>query len=160
MKLLRKAAAFITAILDIRSTFASDVSIAAAAGEAIIGDVMPMDTTGMNLGNAMTPVYLVVGITEAVVSAGAATVQFKLYSHSTATVTSGVEHFASAAIPKADLTVGEIAVAIILPQGDYGAYLGVSAVTAVATTTAGKINAHLTMDAPNGWKAYPDAITD
>lgn len=158
--LARKAHAFITAILDTRTQFASNLAAFAAAGEAIIGDIIPLDSSGMNLGNAMTPVYLVIGVTDTFLSAGASTVQFKLYSHSTSTVTSGVEHFASAAIPKADLATGDIVVAVALPQGEYGAFLGISAVTAVATNTAGKVNAYLTMDPPQGWKAYPDAIVD
>lgn len=162
MKLWNKvklAAAIITAILDSRTEFADATTIAHAAGEVILGNVIPLDTTGMNLGNSMTPVYLVISIDTSVDSAGgAATVLFKLMSHSTATVTSGVTHVATAAIEEANLTAGTIALCVPLPAGEYGTYLGVTYTVAGETTTAGKANAYLTLEPPNGWKAYANAI--
>jgi len=158
---VRKAAAFITAILDVRTTFADKLSIAHAAGETILGDVIPLDTTGMNLGNTMTPVYLVIGVSTEMDSAGdAATVAFKLMSHSTEVVTSGVTHVQTPAFTEAQAVEGAILHAQALPQGEYGEFLGLSYTIAGETSTAGAVNAYLTMDAPQGWKAYPDAITD
>lgn len=157
--LVRKAKAIITAILDLRSTFASATSIAHAAGETILGNIVPMDTAGLNLGNSMTPVYLVIGVTTALDSAGgAATVQFKLCSHSTATVTDGTDHITSAAFTEAQAIVGAILVCQPLPQAEYAKYIGVSYTIAGEASTAGAVNAYLTVDPPNGWKAYANAI--
>jgi hypothetical protein len=47
-----------------------------------------------------------------------------------------------------------------LPVGtvsDYERYLGILCVTVTTTTTAGTINAFLTLD-PGRWKSYPDAV--
>jgi hypothetical protein len=159
--LVRKAKAFITAILDVHTQFAAAGSLIQAVGTAILDGIIPLDTTGMNLGNGMTPVYLVIGITTEVDSAGdAATIDFKLYSHSTATVTSGVLHVSSGVVAQAAMTAGDIVLAVALPQGEYGAFLGVAFTVAGADVTAGACNAYLTMDPPEGWKAYPNAISD
>lgn len=156
---VRMAKAFITAILDLRTTFASGTTIAHAAGEVILGDVIPLDTTGMNLGNSKTPVYLVIAVTETLNSAGgAATALFKLMSHSTATITSGVTHITTKAFTEAEALAGTILLCVALPQAEYGKYLGLSYTIAGETSTAGKVNAYLTLDPPNGWKAYADAI--
>ena len=154
----RKAKAFITAILDLRSTFSSAGSLIHATGAFIFGDVMPIDTTGFNLGQGMQKVYLVIGITTEVDSAGdGATIDFSLMSHSTATVSSGVTHLTTGAVAEANMTAGTIVACIPLPQGTYGKYLGVVATVAGEAVTAGAANAYLTLDPPQGWKAYPAA---
>lgn len=156
---VRMAEAFITAILDERTEFADAVSIAHAAGEVILGDVIPLDTAGMNLGNSMTPVYLVISVDTSLDSTGgASTVAFKLMSHSTATITAGATHLTTAAFTEAQAVAGTILLCVALPQAEYGKYLGLSYTIAGETSTAGKVNAYLTMDPPNGWKAYADAI--
>jgi hypothetical protein len=157
--LVRKAQAFITAILDLRSTFASATSVAATAGTAILGNVMPLDTTGFNLGQAMQRVYLVIAVTTGLDSTGgAATLAFKLMSHSTETITSGVTHVQTAAFTEAQAVAGTVLHCQPLPQGTYGKYLGLAFTIAGETSTVGAVNAYLTLDPPQGWKAYPNAV--
>lgn len=157
--LVRMGAAIMTALIDLRTQFAAATSIAHAQGEVILGDVIPLDTSGMNLGQAMTPVYLVISVDTTMDSAGgAATVLFKLMSHSTSTITSGTAHFTSAAFTEAQAIAGAVLCCIPLPLAEYGSYLGVSYTIGGETSTAGKVNAYLTLDPPNGWKAYANAI--
>lgn len=159
--LIRKAAAFITAILDKRTEFASAGSlIANAAAETLLGSTMSMDTSGMQLGQSMTPVYLVISIDTAVVAAGgAANITFKLKSDSAADLSAApVTHFATAAIAKGTLVAGYVVCCIALPQGCYGKYLGVTFTPDTNNVGTGKANAYLTMDPPQGWKAYANAI--
>lgn len=157
--LARMAKAFITAILDVRTTIADAVSVAHAAGTVILGDVIPMDTNGLNLGNSMTPVYLVIGVSTTLDSAGgAATVAFKLMSHTTATITSGQTHVQTAAFTEAQAVAGTILHCQPIPQGDYDDYVGLAYTIAGETSTAGAVNAYLTLDPPTGWKSYADAI--
>lgn len=154
--LIRKAKAFITAILDERTEFADATSVIQAVGSAILGDVIPMDTNGLNLGNSMTPVYLVIGVTTEVDSAAdGATIEFKLMSDSDATITDGTLHVTTGAIAEAAMTAGAILHCQPLPQGDYGDFVGVVYTVAGEDVTAGAVNAYLTLDPPNAWKAYP-----
>lgn len=148
--------------IDKRTEFADAVSVVGnAATEAILGDVIPMDTTGFNLGQTMTPVYLVLSVDTTVLAAGgAANVTFKLKSDAVATLDGAgvVTHYSTGAIAKANLTAGTVAVCVPLPHGTYGKFLGVTFTPDTNNTTAGKVNAYLTLDPPNGWKAYPNAI--
>ena len=159
--MIRRAAAFITAILDTRSQFASAGSLTAnAAAETLLGAVMSMDTAGLNLGQSMTPVYLVIGIDTSVVAAGgAANITFKLKSDSVATLDSApVTHLVTAAIAKGTLVAGYVVCCVALPQGEYGKYLGVTFTPDTNNVGTGKANAYLTLDPPQGWKAYANAI--
>ena len=52
---------------------------------------------------------------------------------------------------------GSTPVVIALPYGNYERYLGVRCITATTTTTAGKINAFLTLDA-SAWRPYADNV--
>lgn len=161
-KLILRAKAFITAIIDKRTEFASVVSVIGnAAAEAIAGDVIPLDVTGMNLGMTMSPVYLVISVAETILAAGgAANVTFKMKSDVIAALTEApVTHFTTGAIAKADLTAGTVVACVALPLGDYKKYLGVTFTPDTNNITAGKINAYLTMDPPNSksWKSYPAA---
>lgn len=154
-------------ILDERTEFADAVSVAAAAGTALIGDQIPL-TAVRDVGNGQ-PVYLVITIDTEVITGGAAgTLKFQLASDATAAIAtngSATVHLETPAFVTdgtdandARLKAGAIAFCAPLPlEGmPYEGFLGILAVTATTTTTAGAINAFLTLD-PVKWRAYPDA---
>lgn len=154
-------------IMDERLEFADAVSVAAAAGTALIGDVIDL-TVARDIGNG-EPLYLVITTDTEIITGGVAgTVQFKLVSDAQAAIaTDGTasEHYATkayvtagAAANDAQLNAGGVIACVALPMEGvvYERYLGILCVTATTTTTAGKINAFLTRDAAK-WKAYADA---
>lgn len=133
-------------ILDEKLEFADNLSVAASAGSALVGDVINLDVANRRLTPEM--LFLVIQVTEAFVGSGA-TVQFKLMSDDAAAIntSTGTLHVQTGAIGVASLTVGKY-IAIRLPSGHppYEQYLGIVVTTAGATTTAGKINAFLAND--------------
>lgn len=152
-------------IIDSTAEFCDATSVAAAAGTALVGNVI--DTTdARDLGNGQ-PLYLIISVDTAVITGGSAgTVQFKLSSDSTAAIATdgtATDHILTPTFVTddsgEDLTVGKTLV-YALPGGNdlkaYERYLGILAVTGTTTTTAGKINAFLSLD-PHGWQAYPEA---
>jgi subtilisin family serine protease len=154
-------------ILDERLEFADATSVAAAAGTALIGDVIDLQVA-RDIGNGH-PVYLVITTATEIITAGAAgTLKFQLVSDAqaaiavdgSATVHLDTGNFVTddAAANSPQLNAGGVICCIALPlQGPvYERYLGILAITATTTTTAGAINAFLTLD-PIGWKAYADA---
>lgn len=154
-------------ILDERTEFADAVSVAAAAGTALIGDQIDMSVV-RDLGNGQ-PVYLVITTDTEIITAGTAgTVKFQLVSDAQAAIAtdgSATVHYDTgnfvtddAAANSPQLNAGGVICCVALPlQGPvYERYLGILCVTGTTTTTAGKINAFLTLD-PTGWKAYADA---
>lgn len=144
-------------ILDEKLEFCDATSVAAAAGSALVGDVVDLDTADRRLGSN-TPLALVIQVTTAFVSAGAATVSFELRSDDAAAinVSTGTRHVATAVIGYASLTAGKTII-VPLPAGIpiYERYLGIVVVTAGATTTAGSINAFLVNDAAD-WVAMAE----
>ena len=155
--------------LDERTEFADDVDVSAAAGTALVGDVIDM-TVARDLGNGQ-PVYLCIrtGGTEIITGGTAGTIQFKLASDAAAAIAtdgSATEHIVTdtfvtddSAANSAQLNAGGTIYFGALPQEGfvYERYLGILVVTGTTTTTAGTINAFLTTD-PNGWKSYADAV--
>jgi hypothetical protein len=154
-------------ILDERTEFADNVDVSAAAGTAQIGDVIDMSVV-RDLGNGQ-PVYLCIrtGDTEIITAGAAGTLLFQLASNGTAPLAAdGTDtvHVQTDALVTDDSAAnaaefaagGTIYFAPIPLEGvPYERYLGILAVTATTTTTAGTINAFLTLD-PQGWKAYAD----
>ncbi len=151
-------------IMDERLEFADATSVAAAAGTALIGDVIDLETA-RDIGNG-EPLYLVISVdTEIITGGSAGTLIFQLASDATAAIaTDGTAtvHFASrafvtddSAANDAEMNAGGVPVCVAIPwEGRvYERYLGILAVTATTTTTAGKINAFLTHD-PSKWKSY------
>lgn len=158
-------------ILDERNEFADATSVAAAAGTALIGDVIDLQMTGLDLGVSADPnVWFVITVdTEITTAAGAGTVKFQLVSDAQAAIAtdgSATVHFDTgtiatnvAASNDARLNAGGLICAIRLPVGSYERYLGVLCVTATTTTNAGKINAFIAKDLGNlNYKVYPDAV--
>lgn len=154
--------------LDERLEFADAVSVAAAAGTALIGDVVDLQVA-RDIGRG-SPIYFVITTDTEIITAGSAgTVKFQLVSDAqaaiavdgTATVHIDTGTFVTddAAANSAQLNAGGVIFAGPIPAEGavYERFLGVLCVTATTTTTAGKINAFLTME-PSLWKAYADAI--
>jgi hypothetical protein len=148
-------------ILDERSEFCDATSVVAAAGTALIGDVMDLGTDGVNEGPDL---YLVITTDTEVITAGAAgTVQFKLASDAQAAIAvdgTATDHLITAALVTDDaaandsrLNAGGTVFAAKLPNGVYERYLGILQVTGTTAITAGKVNAFLTPKPPS-WKAF------
>lgn len=145
-------------IMDDYLEFADALASPTAIAKALLGDVVDSDIA-RNLGGDKA-LYLVIQVTEAFTSAGAATVQFILASDGGAVIAvdgSATEHLKTNDIPKATLVVGyQVAFALPPETPDYERYLGVLVEVKTATLTAGKVNAFLTMN-PSAPKSYPDA---
>ena len=154
-------------ILDERNEFADAVSVAAAAGTALIGDVIDLGSASRDTG-AGQPLYLIIQTdTEIITGGSAGTIKFQRASDSTADLaTSATIHFDTgtlvtddAAANDARLNAGGLIASIALPQGAvYERYLGILCVIATTTVTAGKINAFLSADPYPAQRAYPDAM--
>jgi hypothetical protein len=155
-------------IMDERLEFADAVSVAAAAGTALIGDVIDLSSVARDVGQG-EDVWLVITTDTEIITGGAAgTVQFVLASDAQAAIATdgtATAHWTSrafvtddAAVNDAQLNAGGIIAAIPLPlEGAvYERYLGILAVTATTTTTAGKINAFLTLDPPRTGRTYAE----
>ncbi len=143
-------------ILDERNEFCDATSAILAVGNAIIGDVIDLGTTGRDIGNG-EPLYLVIQVDTTFVGPNSTT-RFELSSDSTANLaTSRTVHLATPDIPVATLVAG-YTLAYALPiDGNYERYLGLWETVGTANVTAGKINAFLTHDVAK-WKAYADGI--
>lgn len=155
-------------IMDERLEFADAVSVAAAAGTALIGDVIDLGSVPRDIGQGQDVFLVITTDTEIITGGTAGTVQFQLVSDAQAAIAtdgSATVHWSSqafvtddAAANSAQLNAGGIIAAIALPmQGPvYEQYLGILCVTATTTTTAGKINAFLTLDPPRTGVIYPE----
>lgn len=140
-------------ILDERNEFADATSVAAAAGTALIGDVVDLGTDGVN---DVEDMYCVISVDTEIYTGGVAgTVQFFLVSDSLATLGGGAVasctlHANTAALvtggtgTQAALAAGKTLMQVELPKGTYERYLGILCTTGTTTTTSGKINAFLT----------------
>lgn len=156
------------AIMDERLEFADAASVAAAAGIALIGDVIDLQVA-RDIGNGQATFLVITVDTEIITGGSAGTIQFILASDAQAAIAvdgSATVHWASAAFVTDDaaandalMNAGSIIAVVPLPlQGVvYERYLGILAVIATTTVTAGKINAFITLDPPTVWKSYADA---
>jgi len=154
-------------IIDALNEFCDATSVTAAAGTALIGNVIDLGAAGIDLGNG-EPLYFVMTVDTSIITGGnAGTIQFLLASDAQEAIAvdgSASVHWTSKAFVTDDaalndLDAGEVICCVPLPlsaQVPYERYLGVLAVIATTTVTAGKVNAFLTKD-PTGWKAYADA---
>jgi hypothetical protein len=140
-------------ILDARNEFADATSVAAAAGTALIGNVIDLGTDGVN---DVDEVYAVISVDTEIFTGGVAgTVQFFLVSDALATLGAGVVsactlHASTAALvtggtgTQAALAAGKTLMQVELPKGQYERYLGILCTTGTTTTTSGKVNCFLT----------------
>jgi hypothetical protein len=154
-------------IMDERTEFADAVSVAAAAGTALIGDVMDLGSVHRDIGSGDDHYFAITIDTEIITGGSAGTVKFQLVSDAqaaiatdgTATVHYDSGTFATgAAASNALLAAGKTLVFVELPMEGkvYERYLGVLCITATTTTTAGKINAFLTPDQHSTNVSYPE----
>lgn len=145
-------------ILDERNEFADGVSVAAAAGTALIGDVIDLGAASLDVGLG-EDVWIIIRTTTEIITGGVAgTLQFFVVSDSLATLGAGVVasctlHLSTkayvtddSAANDAELNAGGIILAACLPVGTYERYLGILATTATTATTAGNVDAFLTKD--------------
>ena len=155
------------AIMDSRTEFADAVSVAAAAGTALIGNVLDLGAAGEDIGNGQ-PLYLNMTVDTSIITAGAAgTIQFKLASDAQEAIAvdgSATEHFVTGTFvtdgdDANELDAGAVIVSVAIPNESvktFERYLGILAVIATTTVTAGKINAWLGLQPFTAPKAYPD----
>lgn len=155
-------------ILDSTCEFCDAVSVVGTAGATtLIGS--QIDTSIIRDVGAGRPVYLVVNVDTAIVTAGVAgTFGLQLVSddtaaiatNGTATVHIRTPNYVTDDVPT--IPAGSTLLCQALPSGlyrdnDYERYLGILLTVNTANTTAGKINAFLTLD-PTGWTPYVDAV--
>lgn len=156
-------------ILDKLLEFADGVSVAAAAGTALIGDVIDTGAIHRDIGNGRV-LWLVIGCAVEIITAGAAgTVKFQLVSDAQAAIAvdgSASVHFDTgtfvsddAAANSAQFNAGGVIAQVALPREGrvWERFLGILCITATTTTTAGAINAFITFTPPN-YRAYPDRL--
>jgi len=155
-------------ILDERNEFADATSVAAAAGTALIGDVIDLGTGPRDIGNG-EPLYLVIQTDTEIITGGVAgTIKFQLASDAQAAIAtdgSATIHYDTGTLVTDDaeansprLNAGGLIAVVSLPQGAiYERYLGILAVIATTTVTAGKINAFLTRDV-SVYRSYTDNV--
>jgi len=153
-------------ILDERNEFADAVSVAAAAGTALIGDVIDLGTVVRDIG-VNDHLFLNIQVDTEIITAGVAgTVKFQVASDAQAAIAtdgSATIHYDSgtfatgAAASNAQLAAGKTLVQIALPMAgkNYERYLGILCVTATTTTTAGAVSAFLTPDR-HAIRTYPE----
>jgi len=156
-------------ILDERNEFADATSVAAAAGTALIGDVIDLGTASRDIG-AGQPVWLIIQTdTEIITGGSAGTIKFQLASDAQAAIAtdgSATVHLDTGTLVTDDaaandnrLNAGGLIFSAALPQGAvYERYLGILAVIATTTVTAGKINAWLSSEPYPAQRAYADAM--
>jgi len=152
-------------IMDERTEFADNVSVAASAGTALIGDVVDLGSTSSDVGLGQDVFCVLKTAATAIITGGSAgTVRFQLVSDAQAALAtdgSATVHFDTGTIATGATGVGRLAAGatiaqFVLPQGTYERYLGVLCITATTPTTAGTIDAFLTEDGSK-WYALPDA---
>lgn len=101
-------------------------------------DMGPLATgnTGFDLGAGEKLELEILVATTATTGGGSATVDFKFYSHSTTTITSGTLHASTGPIGYATLVAG-YRIRITLPRATYAQYIGVATTIATADLTGG-----------------------
>ncbi len=161
--------------LDERNEFADAASVAAAAGTALIGDVIDLKPSTTNPNTTVdlegSEMYIIIRTATEIITGGTAgTIQFFLVSDSlatlgAATVASCTLHASSASLVTDDsaansdaLNAGGTIMALRLPSGSYERYLGILCTIGTTTVTAGAIDAFLTSD-PALYRAYADNVT-
>jgi hypothetical protein len=145
-------------ILDERTEFADAVSVAAAAGTYLLGDVIDLGSVTRDIGVGDGLFFTITVDTEVITGGAAGTIEFKLVSDAQAAIAvdgTATVHWASGTIVTDDaaansnlLNAGAQLVQIALPVSGpiYERYLGVIYTIATTTTTAGAVSAFLTPD--------------
>lgn len=154
-------------ILDESLEFADATSVAAAAGTALIGDVIDLSAAQRDIGSGESLWLVITTDTEIITGGTAGTIKFQLASDAQAAIAtdgSASIHYDTgtfvtddAAANDSQLNAGGVICCVQLPMEGraYERYLGILAVIATTTVTAGAINAFLTRD-PRKWKALAE----
>ena len=149
------------AIIDSRVEFGVNQDLSQVAGTYLFTNQYDIGKAGIDIGSGEV-LYLNLVVTEAFASGGAATVNFRLRSDDTAAIADSASsgHLESGAIPIASLTLGtQLSFPIPLANAvPFERYLGLQAVIAAATTTAGTVTAWIGESQIGGWKAYEEGI--
>lgn len=139
-------------ILDEDNEFADNVALPTGAlGRALVTDNINQLIADSQISEAL---YLVIQITQAVTSGGAAKVAFELVSDATGTIAidgTATAHFSTGMVPIASLTAGW-SVAVPLPPGPYEKFLGLLVNISGAALTGGRLNSFLS-PVPARWTA-------
>lgn len=155
-------------IMDDYLEFADATSVAAAAGTALIGDVIDTSSVHRDIGSGEEIFLVITTDTEIITGGAAGTIKFQLVSDAQAAIAtdgSATVHIDTGTFVTDDAAAndpqlnagGFIFVGPLPSEGKvYERYLGILCVTATTTTTAGKINAFLTKD-PKVYQAYARA---
>jgi len=142
-------------IKDANNTFADGVATG-NIGTNLVGDVMDLEQV-RDIG-AGKPVYLTVHAVEDITAGAGGTYQVVLTSADDAALTTNpVNHLTSAELDAAaTIAAGTAILKVALPMEDpeYKQYVGIREIVGTANTTAGSIDAFLTLDA-RSYKAYP-----
>lgn len=143
-------------LIDYLNTFCDGVTLGGSTGVANIGDVVDNGTDGIN---DLDDLYLVIQVTEAVTSGGAATVKFHLVSDAVATPDTSTRtvHFTTADFAVAALPAGTYAAKVALPKATYERYIGIQQEVTTAALTGGVLYAFLTKTPPT-FKAFPGVL--
>jgi hypothetical protein len=153
-------------IMDERTEFADATTVALAAGTHVIGDQIPL-SFARDLGNGQ-PIYLCITCNASILAASAGTIRFQLVSDSTAALatdgSSTVHLDTGTFVTNVDasnaIDTGAIIYCAPVPTEGvrlYEGFLGILAIVATATVTAGSINAWLSLT-PIGNKFYPEGL--
>lgn len=156
-------------ILDEKLELCDAVSVALTAGSSPqnVGDAIDL-SLARDIGNGQ-PVYLVITCDTTIITGGeAGTIQFQLVSDGTDTIAVNgtqtihliTDTFVTDGEDANEIHAGDVIFMGALPGGGslkaYERYLALQVIALTTNTTAGKINAFLTLD-PHGIKAYPNA---
>jgi len=147
-------------ILDERTEFADATSVGTPNNTTVnVGDVIDLEVA-RDIGNS-DQLWLVIQVSTAITSGGAAKCRFKLVSDAGATPAvdgTATEHATTDDIAVATLVAGyTLRIPVPAESPAYERYLGVQVQeTAAQALTAGAINAFLTLN-PSNWKSYADA---
>lgn len=152
-------------VIDKLLEIADAASVANTAGSSyLIGSQIDLGAAGEEIGNGQ-PIYLIITVDTSIITAGlAGTIQFKLVSDDSASISTSTStvHWASQLYVTDDAALNDLdagdRIVVPLPAGEpaYERYLGLLYTVTTTDTTAGKINAFLSLD-PYGNKAYPNA---
>jgi hypothetical protein len=154
-------------ILDERTELADAASLIAAAGTAVLGDVIDISSAAYDLGLG-EDIWLIIQVDTSIVAAAAGTLQFFVVSDALDTLGGGVvanctTHLATASLVTATTApvgqrAGDTLVAMKLPAGvNYERYLGILRTIGTSNITAGRVNAFVTRDYSR-WLATADAV--
>jgi hypothetical protein len=153
-------------IIDKLTEFCDATSVALAAGTHLLGNVVDLQEA-RDIGMS-GPIFFQMRCATSIITGGSAgTIQFQLVSDAQAAIAtdgSATVHWTSKAFvtdgdDANELHAGDVIAQMHLPLEGIGSvyerYVGVRAIVATTTVTAGAVDAFLTLD-PTAWKALPD----